>query len=227
MATTKQLGMIHGLAKRRGLEEELYRDFLQQQTGKRSAKDLDTGEAARLIDTMLGMSGERASGAVAGLDTPIGRKLRALWIAAYSLHLVRDRTDKAMLSFLERQTGVSHTRFLKHPADAKSAIEALKVWLARDGGVEWPTGDDAIEQKHAVLNAQWMKLVELGEVDRPIGPLADLRHYALKVCRMSLRGGWEQLESHHYDTVQQALGRKLRGALARVQERSQQEGKAS
>ena len=60
-----------------------------------------------------------------------------MWIAGWNLGVVRDRDDAAMIGFIKRQAKVDHTRFLHHHADATSAIEGLKAWLARDGGVDW------------------------------------------------------------------------------------------
>ncbi len=156
-----------------------------------------------------------AKGAVAGLDTPVGGKLRALWIAGYDLGLVRDRSDRAMLSFLQRQTGVSHVKFLA-PEDAHSAIEALKSWLRR-GGVGWPADKDAdpTALKRAVIDAQWQRLSSLGAVKPLEGEtLADgLGRYAFKI---TWKNGWCFFEDADYGAVQSALGRKLRNTLARV-----------
>jgi uncharacterized protein DUF1018 len=129
---------------------------------------------------------------------------------------VRDRSDRAMLAFLQRQTGVSHTRFLQDPRAALGAIEGLKSWLSRAGNVEWPADNsDAIGSKRAVLNAQWARLVELGEVKavgQAVDPMDDLLAYAGRIVRQNR---WETFNPADYDEVQKTLGNKLRGALAR------------
>lgn len=216
-STTSMIATIHTLKGQIGFDDDAYRDFLQAQTGKRSSKDLSVSESGRVIERMREITGERAiKGAVAGLDTPIGGKLRALWIAGYNLGIVRDRSDKAMLSFLQRQTGVSHVRFLALPRDSANAIEGLKSWLARTGNVAWPAdSEDVIGAKRAVLDAQWRWLIELGDV-KPVGaavdPMLDLQAYACRIVRMNR---WETFSAADYDQVQKALGNKLRGALAR------------
>lgn len=220
-ASPKQIGAIHALAARAGLDDDMRRDFLERETGARSSKALSSASAARVIDKLKEIAGQSAGakGAVAGLDAPVAKKLRALWIAAWDLGLLRDRSDRALLSFLERQTGVSHTRFLNEPGAASSAIEALKIWLARDGKVKWPgfarARDVAVDDvKRAVINAQWMRLIELGEV-KPTNdeqPLNELDRYAFKI---TWKNGWQFFGSADYGQVQGALGRKLRGALAR------------
>lgn len=224
-ATAKQIGLIHVLAGKAGMDDDTRRDFLQREAGVQSSKNLSAAAAARVIDRLKPLAGEATAGAVAGLDTPVGGKLRALWIAGYDLGLVRDRTDRAMLGFLERQTGVSHVRFVREPGDATAAIEALKSWLARGGKVEWPARepwkkdgkaefDEIAASKRAVLDAQWRRLIDAGAIDNPGQEPAyvGLMHYAYRVAA---RRHWNEFGLADYDTVQRALGRKLRAALAR------------
>jgi hypothetical protein len=221
MATNRQIAIIHTLAGRAGLEGDTYKDFLKRETGNDSSKQCTASEAGRVIDKLRDLAGQSggAKGAVAGLATPVGAKLRALWIAGYNLGIVRVRDDKAMLNFLQRQTGVSHIRFLRDPGAATKAIEAMKAWLAREAKVAWPTdaevvaGDGAVAAKRAVINAQWVRLIEIGAVKPYVAhmPMADLDQYAFKVAN---RQGWCFFEPRHYDDVQAALGRKLRAALA-------------
>lgn len=212
-----QLALIHVLAKKTGMDDETYRDFLNQQTGTNSAANLSFSKAGDFIETLRARAGDaRPAGAVAGLDGPVAKKIRALWIAAYHLGVVHDRTDRAMLSYLERQTGVSHTRFLKSPRDATQAIEGLKAWLERAGNVAWPADTtDIIANKRAVINAQWMRLVEIGAVTplKADAPLEDLDYFAFRAVNLN---GWMFFEPAHYDQVHVALGRKVRDALAKA-----------
>ena len=60
-----------------------------------------------------------------------------MWIGAWNLGLVRNRDDKALIAFVERQTGIQHLNWLRDAADAAKAVEALKKWMERDGGVDW------------------------------------------------------------------------------------------
>lgn len=212
-ASTSQIAVIHMLAAKARMDEDTYRSFLLNEGGARSTKKLTVAAAGRVIDRLRTIVREPtwAKGAVAGLDTPIARKLQALWLTGYNLGLIHDRTDRAMLSFLERQTGVSHTRFLLHPSEATAAIEALKSWLRRDGGVEWPIetrrGDtDIVELKQAVLDAQWRRLVDLDDTYRA----RDLASFAAKITHRRL----DDFDSAHFDQVQKALGVRIRAAMA-------------
>lgn len=209
-ASTSMIATIHTLKSRVGMDDDTYRDFLARETGKRSSKALSAREAGRVIEKLRDATG----GAVAGLDSPIGGKLRALWIAGYDLGVVRDRTDRAMLSFLLRQTGVSHTRFLRDARAGTSAVEGLKAWLARNAGVDWPSDSgNVIASKRAILNAQWARLIALGAVKKiggAVDPMNDLLGYAARITWLH---DWNAMNERHYDDVQKALGRKLRAAL--------------
>jgi uncharacterized protein DUF1018 len=214
LANRQQISAIHVLAGKAGFSEDLRRDFLERETGHRSTKLITIQQAGRVIEKLRAAAGEgpRAEGAVGGLTTPVARKLRALWIAGWNLGLVGRRTDRAMLAFLERQTGVSHTRFLTEPGQATAAIEALKSWLARAGGVVWPAAKDdaaALASRRAVIDAQWARLVALDKA--PGGSLSD---YAFKVASKS---DWNAFAPGDYDAVQALLGSRMRGALAKTQ----------
>ncbi|MEP0406298.1 regulatory protein GemA [Roseibium sp.] len=126
------LARIHILKKDAGLDEDSYRDLMARETGKRSAKDLSDGERRAFITVLNGLSGgvkpaRKASG-------KFEKKLQALWIAAYNLGVVHQKSNKAMISFLRRQTGLDHSRFLVHGDDAEKAIDGLKVWIRRSTG---------------------------------------------------------------------------------------------
>ena len=215
-STSSAISAIHVLRQKSGMDDDTYRDFLEAQAGVRSSTELNMAQAARVIERLRELAGEPVTkGAVAGLDTPVGGKLRALWIAGYNCAVVRDRSDRAMLKFLERQTGVSHTRFLAQARDGHSAIEGLKAWLGRAAKIEWPAdSNDIIGAKRAVCDAQWRRLMEIGAV-KAIGTAADpmqsLLFYAGKVTRQNR---WETFTPEDYDQVQAALGRKLRTAIA-------------
>ncbi|WP_051357352.1 regulatory protein GemA [Azorhizobium doebereinerae] len=163
-ATAQQIGAIHGIARRLGLDTDTRRDVIAAVApGKRSCADLSKAEAIRVIDRLKALQGgaSPARGA-ADLAGPYAAKLRALWLSGWHLGVVRDRTDTALLAFLERQTGLEHTRFLADAAAARRVIEALKAWLAREGGVEWPASGSVEASKAAVWRAQRRRMVALG-----------------------------------------------------------------
>jgi len=132
------IALLHVAKRDLGLDDDTYRAVLERVTGKLSAKDL-TEEERRAVADEFRRQGFKPSSNTRrkALEGRFAKKLQALWIAGWNLGIVRNRDDKAMLAFVKRQTGVEHTRFLHHAEDAAKAIEALKAWLAREGGVDW------------------------------------------------------------------------------------------
>lgn len=158
LATSDQVRAIQTARRRQGLDEAAYRAALSG-FGVVSTKELTADQAAAFLARLNGTPGRSAAGRATG---PFAKKLQALWIAAYNLGVVRDADDRALFAFVERQTGISHTRFLRDPADAEKAIEAIKAMLVRDGGVAWPKrkGHGSIKLKRAIVVAQVFRLTE-------------------------------------------------------------------
>lgn len=162
---------IHMLKSRAGLDDAAYRDLLEAATGQRSSKGLDRAQELRVIEQLEGLSkgAPARPGSAQRATGPFAGKLQALWMALHDLGKVDDRSDKAMMTFVERQTGLSHARFLIDPADARKAIEALKA-MARRAGAEWVSErvarDMGLTQlqadRWAILNAQARILRDLG-----------------------------------------------------------------
>ena len=201
------LALIHVAKKQLGLDEEAYRGLLERLTGKRSAKDMDFRELEAVIAEMrrLGFSAApklRRN----GLEGPYAAKLQALWIAGWNLGIVRDRRDKALTAFVLRQTGIPASRWLRLPEDAAKVIEALKAWLAREGGVDWSRrrrgdpehfGDD----RFRIVWAQAKKLERLGVIE-PGG------RFTITNKRFADYSGADWI------ALMNALGTKLRAVLA-------------
>ncbi len=216
MTTPGQTRAIHAMRKKGMMDNREYRALLEARFGKTSSADLSDGEAARLIDelrvvTGAGPSAGRAVGKTAsGKYAPV---LRALWISAWHLGLARSRDDAALIAFVQRQTGLEHLRFLTDPADAAKAIEGMKAWISRDGGVVWPTEADAKSdgrdlswlRKKAVADAQIVKLAK--ETDPPVADFAAAELAGAKRGlpeRFALYGEW------HWDRLIELLGGLIR-----------------
>ncbi|UIY44117.1 regulatory protein GemA [Methylobacterium radiotolerans] len=221
--TPEQIRTIHAIKTRTKLNEMSYRAMLSAY-GVPSSKDLSREDADRLIIRMRDIPGASTPVQRAKASGKYATKLQAMWLALYNLGAVVDRRDGAMHAFLERQTGVQHTRFLQQASEAHKAIEALKAWMVREG-VVWPvmTGDPGIDRmamKRAVLRAQWQRLTALGAV-RAFGDPAEcdgLAEYVSAVAFGSPRRisslDAPILEASHLDGAAVALGRKIRKAQA-------------
>lgn len=160
------LAAIHVARKQLGLDEDTYRAVLVRVTGKESTRAMSERERVAVVSE-LRKQGFRP--ALNGLQGPFAKKLQALWIAAWNLGIVRDKTDGAMLAFVKRQTGIDHTRFLLDGEDAARAIDALKGWMAREAGVDWSirVGMATVQRMPGfkVAMAQWAILAKVGQVE--------------------------------------------------------------
>lgn len=153
---SKSIAAIHVAKKELGLDDETYRAMLVQVTGKGSSAKMTEPERQRVLEHFRsrGFKGP-STGARKPLEGRYAAKLQALWIAGHNLGLVRDRDDRALIAFVKRQTGLDHVRFLRHAEDASKAIEGLKGWLERVGGVDWKEHHDPAD---CVLAAQMRRL---------------------------------------------------------------------
>lgn len=151
-----------------GLDDDTYRDKLFVITGKKSTRDMSETERQMVI-TVFRNEGFEGASKTHSSDNKSPRsggryraKLQALWIAGWNLGIIRDRTDAALEAFVAGQAKVDAMRFVHKPGDAKAAIEALKKWIGRDGGVNWSTDkltpDYAKAVGFQIAWAQWIKL---------------------------------------------------------------------
>lgn len=130
----RELAQIHIARQQLGMDEETYRAMLWAVARVRSAKDLDWTGRKRVLDH-LKMSGFKVRPAKAAKTRSLARddrsrKIRALWLDLHRLGEVRDPSEAALATFVQRQTGVEALQWLDG-AQASRVIEQLKQWLAR------------------------------------------------------------------------------------------------
>jgi len=132
------LSALHTVRTRIGLDEDCFRDLCYQITGKRSTRAMNDNERYAVRDRMLAdyPAAARPAKSKKRLSGPYAKKLQALWISGWNLGLVKNRNDEALIAFVKRQTGIQSMNWLRDPADADKAVEALKKWLER-AGVDW------------------------------------------------------------------------------------------
>ncbi|WP_048646583.1 regulatory protein GemA [Nitratireductor soli] len=196
------LATIHVAKKELGLDDETYRAVLVRVTGKSSAGEMNEAERQRVVEELRRQGFKRIK---YGLEGPFAKKLQALWIAAWNLGLVRDRRDAAMLAFVKRQTGIEHTRFLRNPGDAAKAIEAMKAWMAREGGVDWSEhsyiSDWRRQPGARIAIAQWAMLARANAVEATL--------FAFR-CHV---------EDHFFNPLETMTAREWAGVMNRLGER--------
>lgn len=214
------LKLIHVAKRELGLQDDDYRAILRRETGKESSKDMTAAEHRKVIEAMKQRGFKvRSRGGHKQLEGRYAPKLQALWISAWNLGLVRNRHDKALIAFVKRQTGIDHVRFVRDPEDANKAIEALKGWMTREGGVDWPTKTETAEiaagtpgftiqlhERHRVLWAIERRQRELGRKD------ANYITYCAKV--LDLPAAHWLWTARELDDAIRLMGRNLRAMLA-------------
>ncbi len=221
MTSASHLKAIHTLKSRSGLQEDEFRALLRKETGKASSKDLSDPVAGRFIEVLKGFApvGKPAAAPRAGRATgKYAPVLQALWLSAWNLGLVRSNTDAALMGFVKRQTGLSHTRFLIEAAEAALVIEALKKWIARDGGVAWPADrddTDPVARKMAVTRAIAARLAAAGGFT-PFIPGGDPWPHDFMAYgrKRGLPQSFTTYGADDWDRLANALGARLRAVLA-------------
>jgi phage gp16-like protein len=129
-----QLARIHVGAKQLGLSDDVYRDFLERVSGKRSAGDLDAAERARVLDEMDRLGFKRTAGKgpkrTSQPDSPQVRFCRGLWVEIKHLGGLHDPSERALQKFAKRITGVDNLSWMR-PSDLNKVIQGLLAWRAR------------------------------------------------------------------------------------------------
>lgn len=210
------LAKIHIAKKQLGLDDDTYRAVLLRVVGKESSRDMSAAEHGRLLAEFERLGFNPASKAprkggkvpAKSLAGPYAKKLQALWIAGWNLGLIFDRQDSALLAFVSRQTGIERTDWLRDAASAQKAIEALKSWLARDGGVNWSVERLTPEHKqrhgYQIAAAQWLRLF----------PSGDMGAFWVEVSAILKRSiVTTKPTDAEWITVMNTLGRRLRDTL--------------
>ena len=210
----KLLRTLHARARELGIDDDLRRSIQLGVTGKESAADMTVAELRHVLDSFSRKRAPR------GDELPrhaMTKKLRALWISGWHLGVVRDRTDEALCAYVAQALGLDAARWAKDRMPA--AVEEIKRLLAREAGVDWSPVeircDGRVETRDAprvrVLEAQWRRLQELGEV-RIAGALD---HYVSRIVGIGVRP-LDILEDEQADEAIRVLGARIRKAQRRA-----------
>ena len=143
------LRLVHVGRRELQMSEEDYRAMLQSVTGASSAKGLGVIQLDAVVTRMkeCGFKVRQkasASGAKrnsppssAAVRAPEVRKIRAIWITMYQDGFLRDGSEDALGSYIQRMTananggvGINRAEWLTSP-QADRVLEALKKWHIR------------------------------------------------------------------------------------------------
>lgn len=127
--------LIHVAKSKLALDDETYRDMLQEITGKTSSKDLEAWELERVLAHLESRGFVRTAGPAACklADDPQSKLIRHLWLKLHGMGEVRNPSESALNAFVRNMTGRDHLEWI-NTTQASNVIEALKAWVKRAGG---------------------------------------------------------------------------------------------
>ncbi|MBF0168772.1 MAG: regulatory protein GemA [Alphaproteobacteria bacterium] len=207
----RDIKTIHAMKRELALAEESYRALVSKASNARtdSSASLAAPERARLLDDLRRLGAGKKKGHRRQDQQETSLKLRALWISAHHLGIVRDPTESGLAAFVKRQCKVDDLRFLR-PSDSHAAIEAVKAWMEREGLVNWAAHPNP---RICVVYAQWLRLRQLGAFTK-VPPAADgdaLDKYVSKQIGPAMAAS--QLTDDQADKVVVTLGAWVRSQV--------------
>ena len=197
LISNDQIRALQATRRSAGIDDDTWRDRIARM-GCVSTRELTSSQAGALLDEL---NNRRLQG-------PYAAKARALWISGWQLCVIDNRSDDAMLAFVQRQTGIQSMSWLRDAKDGQRVIEALKGWLEREANVFWA---DTRNPKRAVMLAMFNKLDEAGAVVWQPG-LTRLEHISAWGVSIGLPATeWSDAD---WDKALVAAGRMLRKVRA-------------
>jgi hypothetical protein len=196
------ISAIHAMKRELGLDETDYRSMLVRVTGKDSLRAMSGGQLGLVLDDMRAKGAGRRK-----LGGPYAARLQALWIGCWNLGLIDNRDDAALLSFVNRQTGIERTEFLIDAEQAKAVVEALKAMLAR-AGVDW-----SIRRKLPAwtqLNGYRIAMAQLAFLQKRAPAYADTSGLVPSLIAKHGAGQFEAMTEEDWHPVMNNLGTLIR-----------------
>lgn len=127
----KMIAKIKIGQKQINMDDDQYRDMLEDRYDKRSAAELNAKELADCIEHMERLGAAYTPRPQKKLaDDPQARKIRSLWLELADMGAVRNRSEEALEAYVKRQTRVEKLEWLSG-AEASNVIESLKMWRDR------------------------------------------------------------------------------------------------
>lgn len=165
------LSAIHTGLKLLHIEEEDGRDLYERMTGKRSLRAMTDEEQGKVVAELrrLGFK-PRSGGSQTALNGRYAPIMRALWLSAYNLGVVKNPDDHALIAFVFRQTQIEHLAWVRDAESSSKAIDGLKAWMRREcdndalfRGREYWAHDFQQNPKVQVIFIQWDILDRAGK----------------------------------------------------------------
>lgn len=130
---------IRQAIKELGLKEYEYRGIYKSATGKESISGQDgrdgmtDKELGRVIEALkkAGFNPAQPRADLSRCVSPQARKIRSLWLTLKDLGVLRDSSEKALLIYIRKRTGVERMEWMQ-PNQLQYITETLKAWVERE-----------------------------------------------------------------------------------------------
>lgn len=137
---TSNIRCIQAEIRAQGLTEEEYRTLYNDVTGKDSLRAMSLDELKQVVRRIKRDSTYKKPAPINGRDKtykgvvlcqdPKARKIRSLWLELRDAGALKDSSEKALLAFVKRSTGIERMEWLQDN-QLNNVIEQLKNWLGR------------------------------------------------------------------------------------------------
>ena len=130
--TIKQYQAMYGITKNLTLD---IKELLADRYGLESAKYLtrwQTDDFLRYLRKLQNPAGDTKGRKPVYYQDRSARKVFMLWKSLADAGVIKNRSEKAMDTFVKRQTGVASLRWCKEPHHFSALIETLKAWGNRE-----------------------------------------------------------------------------------------------
>lgn len=136
MAADRQrlIRIIHVARRELAMDDDTYRAILQRIGNASSSADLDASKLQLVLDHLKACgfkvrpNKKRVSRPLA--SSPSDKKIRAMWLFAHQLGIVRDPSERALAAYVKRLSGVDALQWTDDDQVLK-LIESLKKWIMR------------------------------------------------------------------------------------------------
>lgn len=130
---SKYIKLIHIAKSQLNLDDDTYRHLLLNVTKKTSTKDMTVWELEKILNNMklkgFKVKSSKKTGKITATE-PVHKKIRSLWLELADAGEVKNRSEKAINSYVKHITGVEVMDWLTQK-QAVVVIESLKSWQAR------------------------------------------------------------------------------------------------
>lgn len=125
------VSIIHIAKAQLGMDDETYRAFLQNETGKTSCAKMTKKELWQVAEALKALGFVKVASCKKQTlpADPQHSKIRALWLAMADAGIVRNRVEEALEQYVKRITGQNLAGCTVKQCQA--VIETLKKWIER------------------------------------------------------------------------------------------------